>query len=428
MQFYNVHTHSFTMKNAPRKFLHLYLPGVAANIVDSITATKAGASSMSWLLSKLGNGSKRIASFLKIGKSADQLSVFENLLQQYDNPTMKFVALTMYMEKCGADASETGFEGQLEEIMKVKQQYPDNLLVFMGIDPRWKYDGKELRKTVESYFETKIRVTGTRNVYPFVGLKLYPSMGFYAFDERLKETFEWAADNGVPILSHCNYLGGIYTTDTAYIKGNLNPYDVYSNQYYASNFPNSDSPCYQEKKKFWKRILGTNTNTNNLNTCSYFLEPASFTTMIDYFNQKGKPLKICLAHFGGDEHILLEYNKSSDNNFYGMIKQNWCGQIRQLMTKYKTVYTDISYAVHNEKIHNSILQELDNKDYGDRILFGTDFFLTEREMPEQEDYTAFKNKATVQQLSNYKCTAWEQIANRSVETFLKSKYYNGKVI
>lgn len=430
MQYYNIHTHSFTMKNAPKHFLNLYLPDVAASFVDSITATKFGATLTSKILSKLGNGSKRYASFLSIGKSADQLSVFENLMKQYDDPTMKFTALTMYMEKCGADNSESGFEGQLEEIIQVKKQYPDNLLVFMGIDPRWKYSGTELRKTVESYFETKLPVTSLRSVYPFIGLKLYPSMGFYAFDEKLKETFEWAADNGVPVLSHCNYLGGIYSADTTFIKGNLNPFDVYCGKNYSDNFSGKNPPAYQNKKRFWKRLLGTNDNENNLNTCSYFLEPASFKCMIEYFSKKQNPLKINLAHFGGDEHILIEHNAQSFNNdFYGRVKQNWCGQIIQLMKDYPTVYTDISYAIHNEKIHEPILGELDNPAYGNRIMFGTDFFLTEREMPEQKDYTVFKNKAINKLLTNYNnITAWQQIAHDSIEKFLKSKYYNGDVI
>src|SRR4051812_13659937 len=122
MQYYNVHSHVFTMRNAPKRFLHLYLPDVAASLIDKITNTKAGTNAMIALLKAIpGNGVKRYASFLQIGKSADQLSVFETLMKQYDDPTIKFIVLTMYMEKCGADISETGFEGQLEEILAVKR-------------------------------------------------------------------------------------------------------------------------------------------------------------------------------------------------------------------------------------------------------------------------------------------------------------------
>ncbi len=426
MQFYNVHTHSFTMNNAPKRFLHMYLPDAVASFVDNITATKAGANSVAWILSKLGNGSKRYASFLKIGKSADQLSVFENLMAQYNDPTMKFVALTMYMEKCGADVSESGFEGQLEEIIKVKQRYPDNLLVFMGIDPRWKFSGTELRKTVEFYFNKKVEINAVRSEYPFVGLKLYPSMGFYAFDEKLKETFEWAADNGVPVLSHCNYLGGIYTTDTSFLKSNINQFDVYAGKKYSDVYPTLSEPSYYEKKNTWKWLLGTNENNNNLNTASYFLEPQSFKTLLEYFSKKATPLKLCLAHFGGDEHILMDHNNSKPKSpLFGMLNTNWCTQIKNLMTLFpENLYTDISYAVHNKAIQDPIIEDLNHPVFGKRILFGTDYFLTEREMPEQNDYNNFRQCTESKTLSNYNnISAWEQIAHINTESFLKSNYY-----
>ncbi len=431
MQFYNAHSHVFTMRNAPKKFLQLYLPNFAANAIDTITNNKAGSTAMSFLLSKLGgNWGKRYASFLSIGKSKDQLSVFETLLAQYSDNTTKFVALSMYMEKCGADVSESGFEGQLEELILVKKQYPDNLLIFMGIDPRWKYSGKELRQTVERYFQQRVRVSSFRTVYPFVGLKIYPSMGFYGFDEKLKETFEWAADNGVPVLSHCNYLGGIFNNDTSHVKSSLNPMDVYSGKLYADNFPGIHPPRYHENKNFFKKLLGTQKNDANLNTCSYFLEPAGFRTMINYFDKRPRKLKLCLAHFGGDAHILDEFNSKPANNLFGMVQQNWCSQIIDLMKEYPGVYTDISYAVSNENIHKPILEKhLNDPAYGDRILFGTDFFLTEREMPERNDYEVFREKAMAKRLTNFdNRLAWDQIASVNTDKFLASKYYDGTSI
>ena len=431
MQFYNIHTHIFTMRNAPKHFLGLYMPDGLANAIDKATNTTAGAAAIGWLLRHLaGNGGKRYASFLQIGKSANELEVFESLMAQYDDPNMKFTALTMYMEKCGADASESGFDGQLQEAIEVKRCYPDNLLLFMGLDPRWKYSSKEMRKTVQAYFEKKIMINATRSVYPFVGLKLYPSMGFYAFDEKLKETFEWAADNGVPVISHCNYLGGIYTNDTSYIKGNLNPYDPYSEKLYSENF-GSRQPVYYEEKNFFRKLLGISDNKNNLRTCSYFLEPAGYRTMIDFFSKGTNPLKLCLAHYGGDDQILIEYRmQTMKGQQYGMLStQNWCAQIKDLMSIYPTVYTDISYALSNEKTHGFVFDDLDNKVYGSRILFGTDFFMTERVLPEKNDYTKFKEGALQRRLVNYNnITAWEQIASCNTTKFLKSRFYDGSVI
>jgi predicted TIM-barrel fold metal-dependent hydrolase len=419
------------MRNAPRQFLNLYMPDTLANVIEKATNTKLGV----WIIGNLlrymgGNAGRRYASFLQIGKSASQLDVFETLMAQYDDPNTKFAALTMYMEKCGADFTESGFDGQLQEAMEVKRRYPDNLLLFMGIDPRWKYSSTELRKTVQSYFEKKVTINAIRSVYPFVGLKIYPSMGFYAFDAKLKETFDWAADNGVPVISHCKYLGGIYTNDTSYIKSNLNPYDPYSKKLYNENF-GSKPPVYYEEKSFSRKLFGTDDNKNNLHTCSYFLEPVSYRTMVEYFAKRPNPLKLSLAHYGGSDQILIEYRmQTMKKQQYGMLPaQNWCAQIKDLMSIYPNVYTDISYSLANRNTHSFILDDLDNKIYGRRIMFGTDFFLTEREMPEHKDVALFKVDALAKRLTNYNnITAWEQIACHNTTNFLKSRFYDGSVI
>lgn len=449
MQYYNIHSHVFTMKNAPEQFLSLYMPPFAANLIDKITNTQAGAYSMAWLLSKLpSNIAKRYASFLRIGKSSDQISVFRTLLDQYNDPGFKFVGLTMYMENTGALNSQTGFEGQLDGVLDIKKQYPDQFLIFMGIDPRWKSSGTELRKTVESKFNYRLPVTAARSVFPFVGLKLYPSTGFYAFDSKLTETFEWAADNGVPVLSHCNYLGGIYNNDKKYLQLALKPMDPYTGQPYSS-------PEYQKNFNLGRWLSGTNDAENNKRTCSYFLEPSSFTSLTNYFHANRQlsqdynddwflayrkllgripsrmrtPLKICLAHYGGDDQILMENGKIPAKDPIGVNPENWCRQIRKLIRNYEGIYTDISYSLSKRGVTECIIPDLEDKTLGDRILFGTDFFLTERELPEKVDYTTFRDQAqkhTMKRLPGR--TAWDVIASLNTERFLQSKYYDGKVI
>lgn len=424
MQFYNVHSHIFNIRNAPKRFLNLFLPDLAASLVDRITNTDAGSAMIQAILSRIGgNFGKRYASFLKVGKSRNQREIFENLKIQYDDPHLKIVALTMYMEKCGAGPSETGYEGQLEGIIEVKRENPDNLLVFLGIDPRWKSTGKELKETVQRYFDTKIKVSEERSVYPFVGLKIYPSLGFYAFDEKLRETFEWAAENGVPVLSHCSYLGGIYNNETEFVNGSLDPIDVYSGKKYSQTLEGPVKPPSPDQSLTpLKWIFGQNGNNQNRNTCSYFLEPASYQSILENFTDKEKPLKICLAHYGGDDHVLAEFKENDLGKLFGMVQKNWCAQIKDLIRKYpKSVYTDISFTVGNPRTHEAFFKDLTDPALKDRIMFGTDFFLTERLLPEKDDYATFKKAALQKPIDN--TNAWEIIASKNVASFLSSKYY-----
>lgn len=412
MQFYNVHTHIFTMNNAPRRFLELYMPRWAASTVDKVTNTQVG----SWFVKSIlntfgGQGGKRYASFLEIGKSSSQNDVFRHLIESYEDNGIRMVALTLYMEQLGADASMSGYEGQLEEIIALKKRYPDRLLPFFCIDPRWKSTGAEIARTAELYFNRKITIGG-KDYHPFQGIKIYPSTGFYPFDAKLMPVMEWAAANGVPIMTHCAYLGGIFNNDADFVKASLNPYDPYARTYY-------DKPRYIADNK--------KARVNNQRSCSYFLEPHAYESMIKHFADKGTPLKICFAHFGSNQHMLLEHKEDkSPQQFYGVLRdKNWTAQIRDLMTRYPGVYTDISYSLTDYGVHDFIFDEL-RQSYGDRILFGTDFFMTEREAKERKTYTDFKAKALQQANISDAANAWEKMAMLNVEQYLQSNFYQPK--
>ncbi len=430
MAYHNIHTHIFTMNNAPRKFLNLYMPEFAADTIDSITSTRAGAWATKVVLNNLGGSAgKKYASFLSVGKSAGQLDVFRELLEQYEDSSMKLTALTLYMEKLGAEASLSGFEGQIEEIITVKKRYPDRLLIFFSIDPRWKTTGDQIQNTLKTYFENKIHIDATRNdIFPFTGIKLYPSTGFYAFDEKLKPSLEWAADNHMPILTHCNYLGGIFNNDRDKLNTSLSPKDPYSGVYYPAPGKN-----HKLQSKFFNRLFNTQKAVNNKYYSSYFLEPNSYRSTLEYFRDVfKKPLKICFAHYGGNEHMNLQHaidqgKKMDPGNYYGVnSSKNWCLQIRELMEEFDSVYTDISYALTDHNTHEFIFSEMLNKPYRDRILFGTDFYMTERKAKEKDTYTKFKKEALNRPITAKNGTVtnvWEMMAGSNVEDFLDSTFY-----
>ncbi len=421
-QYYNIHTHSFTMKNAPTKFLELYLPAPIAKLIDSITEVQAGSFIIQQLLSRFGgNGGKRYASFLKIGKSKNQPAVFNELLKNYkDDPQIKLIGLTMNMEHCGAGDSVSGYEGQLQEVLEIKKNYPDQLLLFLGVDPNWKSTGKLIKDEVMKKFETKLDVGAGRKVYPYVGLKIYPSMGFYPFDERLMETFIWAAENDVPVLSHCSYLGGIYNNTETHIDNSLLSKDPYNG---FSNYP-SNGISYQYQRRIGRWLTGRQKSTNNLNKCSYYMEPAAFESILRYFSQQPKPLKLCLAHFGGHNQLkdAITSPGISGSVPYGASGKNWYQQILDLMKEYKSIYTDISYTLFDHNHHDDLLKEINHPVYGNQILFGTDFFMSEREKSEEEIYITFKKNA-VKTLSGNAQTAWDKVAGTNIENFLRSKFY-----
>jgi len=222
------------------------------------------------------------------------------------------------------------------------------------------------------------------------------------------------------VLSHCYYGGGIYNNDEDYLKNNINPYDPYANAYY-------NQPTYIEQRKIGKWLTGTNTANNNRNTCSYFLEPHSYESLFKNFCQGPNPLKFCLAHFGGSEMMRLQNQRKSptadEAALYGVLKVNWYQQVKNLMNAYPGVYADIAYTLADSGVHDIILSDLNDIGIGQRIMYGTDYFLAERDMPEKLIYENFKKSTNGVQLTNYNQTlAWDQIAQNNIYTFLASKY------
>ena len=79
---------------------------------------------------------------------------------------------------------------------------------------------------------------------------------------------------------------------------------------------------------------------------------------------------------------------------YELDGYNWSELIIDLMKKYDNLYTDISYSLadfKNETINKRVLNWLNTKDdldkeLGHRVLFGTDFYMTEQETKEAELY------------------------------------------
>lgn len=427
MPYTNIHTHLFTSANAPENFLSLFLPKPVAKAVDSITNTAPGAAVTASLIRRFGAAGKRYANFLSIGKSAYQRDVFEKLRKYYGDEQMRFVALSLYMEQMGAGSSRSGFQGQLQDLMVVKSMYPEELIVFMGIDPRWKSTGEELRDEVVKHFEMLLESRG-KLYSPFAGLKLYPSTGYYIFDEKLFPLLEWAANNNVPLLSHCSYLGGIYNNHAPSIQQRLNPWIGYGiDKTYAEYCSDQglQPPVYGRRRHLGRWLIGQNQNDNNRKACSYFLEPASYEPVLAYFQAQGTPLKLCLAHFGGAEQIeeLKGMAKSDPLQAepIGTKPMNWFSQIQDLMRRYPSLYTDVSFTLSNQKLHETLLELVATAPFGNRIMFGTDYYMTEKAGTEDLIYKAFRDSAI--KFGGNGRQLWKRMADEAPNNFLRSAFY-----
>ena len=339
----NCHTHLFTLNQVPTSFI------TGQNILASSQLSRYNLAS---LLRKIipwsdTDALDRLATFLENGNFASQKDVFNRLCLFYPSNT-RFAVHTVDFEYMGAGKTPQSYLEQLEEIADIKRKYPQRIYPFIGIDPR--------RPGVFDLFRQYIEEKD------FTGIKLYTSMGFFPFDERLYPIYEYAEKYQIPIMTHCSASGPVYGRNIPSKKERIHP---------KTNEP----MAYKNKKSFG----------------DHYANPDNY----EYVLRDFPLLKICFAHFGGDTQCL-KYYKSNDTC---EIANNWFVKVNTLLKKYRNTYADISYSSANFDLlvlFNALLQnperckenDLDvriGENYVSRnkILFGSDFYMSNIERNER---------------------------------------------
>lgn len=249
---------------------------------------------------------------------------------------------------------ETSYERDQEAIFKIVQRfYPEGTrFVILPMDMTY-MDAGPLRESLADQHEY---LEGLRRRYPgliilfaavdprhpdvvartiellehrgFRGIKLYPPLGYLPDDPALSELYRYAADRAIPILSHCSRRGVLYRGKRA-------------------------------DKEAIIRLA----------------DPANFVPVLD----ANPTLKLCLAHFGGDEE-WEKYRKESSRSGKPGPDRSWLAKIVDMISsgRYENLYTDISYTLFADEEYVHMLKTLlADPRLRARVLFGSDFYVVE---------------------------------------------------
>lgn len=358
----NVHSHVFTAGCAHDQFFKVALPKALHRWADEIKwfMEKPGVRKfIERMARRSGDGLfMRYLQFIEVGTQSTQEEVFRTLKKAYEplGPEVRFIALTLNMDHMDPHLSgHARIDTQLAEVERVRIDHPNNFFPFVGVDPRH-LQGAALRDWVREKIERGM----------FFGIKLYPSLGFFPFDPALDELYRWAAANGVPVMTHCTRGGVYYTGRMANVL--------------TSDTPLSLAPDHPAMPAIHARVAGYRAAKwvmrNNKYACNVFLHPDNFRPVLDAH----PALRVCFAHFGGDDQLLGEEHELAQR---GIDADNFHHKVMQMMDAYPTVFTDISYTLYKDEVYKTLIPLIDGP-YSDRILFGTDFFMTLRERKEEE--------------------------------------------
>ena len=314
-QISNVHVHCFTLNQVPVRFF----PGQKL-LAGSVRAQKALAAGLRRLpvIGKWG-GVERAAIFLGRGAKASQEDILKELMLFYPSKT-RFAVHTMDFEYMNAGKCKAGqgFLSQIEElaVLKQKPEWKDILLPFICVDPRRPH----IVEVAKDYIINK----------GFTGIKIYPSLGYYPTDSRLDALWAWAEAKGVPIMTHCSRSGPVY--------GRASNKEGLSKREYANRY----------------------------------IHPHNYLALFE----KYPLLKICFAHFGGENDCMEFYKEGHREN-------NWFVMICELLKTYSGAYADISYTSSNTDLMALFHIYAYGEKLRNKILFGSDFYMAQLERNER---------------------------------------------
>lgn len=365
-----------------------------------------------------GKQTKQLAArYVNIGRFAryeHQKHIFEKIQHQYPEGT-GFIVLPMDMEYMDAGKVQTPYREQMKQLaeMKATSSLAPVLYPFVFVDPRriveetdyFKYhldaNGKIILDPcfIKEYIET----------HKFSGFKIYPALGYYPFDEHLLAVWRYAADNQIPIITHC-IRGTIFYRgskkkewDTHPVFEHVTRKDEHEplrlpeikNLEFINNFTHPLNYLCLLEEELLRRFVGKSKDKNIRTLFGYTNEHTPLTHDL-------KHLKICFAHFGGDDEWKKFFESDRDNYASQLVRHpdkgidfvrnskgefsmakleqiwkhtDWYSIICSMMLQYPNVYSDISYILHDDDILPLLKHSLRNEELKHRILYGTDFYV-----------------------------------------------------
>lgn len=323
---YNCHIHTFTDKNAPPYILKLQFGNVLGYILSQIARNRQILKFLIRLMEgKKGNNDplERHAKFVETGELGRQEKVFQQIQTQYPEET-KFIVLPMDMKYMGLGDPLESIDKQHEDLLKLASKSKGQIIPFYAADPR--------REGIVD----KVRQNLGKN--KFLGVKIYPNLGYFPDDKTLMEIYSLCEKGNIPVMSHCT-PGGI-----------------------------------------WQYGLSLEDRKARGN-------PSNYKKVLDAHPK----LKLCLAHFGGTEewqkHLAGRMESSGED-------EAWVKTIYDMIAsgKYPNLYTDISYTVFTPKLKGLYIDLVDylkvllsNDEVRAHVLFGSDYYMVQHEeMSEKE--------------------------------------------
>ncbi len=370
--------------------------------------------------------------YLLLGRFAlykDQSRIFGALKDQYP-PKTKFVVLPMDMKYMDAGnlKPKSTYRYQMQELadMKIKGVNKDLILPFVFVEPRRIPDEPDYLVYDTAKFKTGKVVLKDCFIktyiedYKFNGFKIYPALGYYPFDEAILPLWKYAADRKIPIMTHC-IKGTIFYRGRK--KTDWDKHPIFK-EYARNTDPKYDALLLPESKNKdfsinfthplnYLVLLKEELLRIKVSTCSKDIQDLfGYKDLETPMERDLSHLKVCLAHFGGEDQWEKYLEKDRYHYSNALIKNpnhgieflytddntkdiswtkledcwkkvDWYSIICSMLLQHENVYADISYILHDDGVFDLLRQTINHPVLGQKVLFGTDFYVVRNHKAEK---------------------------------------------
>lgn len=233
----------------------------------------------------------------------------------------------------GAELSR-GYAGHMDALVKLRENHPSTVFPFLAVDPR--------RLGILGLATDLLRAR------LFVGVKIYPPLGYLPSHPALDPVFTLCENEGVPVTVHCS-PGGFPNRRS---KVRVHSTDPSERQWWEEGQPESSPGAYFADPEKWRYVFKSH-----------------------------KKVKVNFAHFGGNESVF-QYAESIRRSMPLAPAANWTANIIDLMESRENVYADLAYCPGPDTVDavNVIVHR--HPVVADRLMFGTDYIMIMLEKPE----------------------------------------------
>jgi predicted TIM-barrel fold metal-dependent hydrolase len=249
-----------------------------------------------------------------------------------------FAVISIDLEYSGVPVGPQGYREQLEELARLGDLYGPVVLPFFALDPR-RDNALELAR---HYIQER----------GFVGLALYPPLGFMPFDRRLMPAYEYAAQHRLPVIAQCS------------------PESIRLPEPPPTDFDSLVSSGVVE-------LPGDGSWTPELARVvvpSHFGHPVHYRYVVSRFPN----LKLCLSHGGGRQ----EWQAHPASTVHWAMR-NWSSLVLSMLRTHPGIYTDVASVV-GERAKDRLKDCLGDPGVRDKVLYGSDYHTVNLEGTERE--------------------------------------------